>query len=336
MSISRPRPTPNPTPSPTPNPAPSQAPRPNAYLLGATLVWLAATLYLIFAADLPLLRYGNQEPVIYFVSQLAILPFIALMLFLARRSGLTPIDHTSDLGLTRTRASLETVWLLVYMLVMMGVGMTLNIHTHIHIGAFADGTQNILGQGAVGSTLLWTAYNLLVYAALPLAFFMGVRGYSARQLLLGFPKPKVFVPFALVVGVLGVLPFIDGNFGTTPLWGHVLTLVLYSFGTLLPVAIFTQALLAPRLAVLARSWVTGAVLAGAAYAAFNLNEYFLEWTSAPEIGLSLVWLLAGDFFWGVIKAASTLALGNAWMHIFTTHTFHLGDAPTVAQMFRVR
>ena len=317
---------------------PSQRPtvRLNPYLLGVTLVWAVAMLYLLFFADLSRLRYGEQEPTLYLLGQVATLPFVLVMLFLAKRTGLEPIDHTSDLGLTRTRALLETVWLFAYMFATIGVGMSLNIHTHIHFGAFADGTQSVLGRGALTSTLLWVGYNFFVYALLPLAFFMGVRGYSAKRLLLGFPKPRTFVPFAVVVGVLGVAPFISQAFWSTPLLGHLLTWLIYSLGTLLPVAIFTQALLAPRLAFLARSWVTGAVLTGVAYMLFNLNEYFLEWSSAPEIGLSLTWLLAGDLFYGVIKGVSTLALGNAWMHIFTTHTFHLGDAPLVARVFGLR
>ena len=308
----------------------------NPYLLVATLVWLAATAYLLFAADLSLLRYGNQEPVSYLTGQLALVPLIVLMVYLGRRAGLKPVDHTSNLGLTRTRAALETTWLLVYMFVTMGLGMAFNIHTHVHFGAFADGTQTILGQGAVTSSLLWVGYNFIAYVVIPLGFFMGLRGYRARELLLRFPAPRVFVPFALVIGLLGFLPFVASEFWDTPLWGHGLTLLIYGLGTLLPVAVFTQALLAPRLAVLARSWVTGAVLAGVAYMLFNLNEYFLEWTSAPEVGLSLVWLLAGDLFYGVVKGISTLALGNAWMHIFTTHTFHLADAPLVARVFGLR
>ena len=301
----------------------------------AATVWLAASCYLFFT-DLSGLRYGNQEPVIYFVGQLSVLPFIALMIFLARRAGLKPIDHTSALGLNRTRAALETVWLLAYMFATIGVGIALNIHNHIHFGAFADGTQSILGSEPRVSSLLWAGYNSVVYAFLPLVFFMGVRGYSAKALLLGFPRPRVFVPFAIIAGTVGLLPFVTADYWTTPLTGHLLTLFIYSLGTLIPVAIFTQALLAPRLAVLTRSWLTGAVLAGVVYMLFNLNEYFVEWGSAADIGLSLTQLLAGDLFWGTIKAVSTLALGNAWMHIFTTHTLHLADAPLVARVFGVR
>ncbi|CAA9588584.1 MAG: hypothetical protein AVDCRST_MAG86-4151 [uncultured Truepera sp.] len=308
----------------------------NPFLVTATLIWLAATLYLLFFADLTNLRYGNQEPATYLLGQVGVLPFIALMLFLARRTGLKPVDHTSELGLSRTSAALETAWLLAYMFATMGLGMALNIHNHIHFGAFADGTQSVLGQEPRVSSILWAGYNLLVYVVLPLAFFSGMRRYSAKELLLSFPKPRVFVPFAVLAGVVGVVPFITSDFWSTPLLGHLLTLLIYSLGTLIPVAVFTQALLAPRLAFLARSWVTGAVLAGVVYMLFNLNEYFVEWGSAPEVGLSLTWLLAGDLFWGTIKAVSTLALGNAWMHIFTTHTLHLADAPLVAKVFGIR
>ena len=308
----------------------------NLPLVAVTLVWLAATAYLIFAADLSLLRYGNQEPVSYLLIQLTMFPMLLLMLFLARRAGLKPIDHTSDLGLTRTRAALETVWLLAYMFVTMGIGRAFNIHTHIHMDAFADGTQTILGQGDAVSSLIYVGFNFVVYTALPLAFFMGVRGYRARQLLLKFPAPRVFVPFAVVVGFVGFLPIVTSEYWSVSVQGHVLTLLIYGLGTLVPIAIFTQALIAPRLAFLARSWVTGSVLAGVAYMLFNLNEYFVVWGSAPEAGLSLTWLVAADLFFGVAKGISTLALGNAWMHIFTTHTFHLADAPLVAKVFGLR
>jgi hypothetical protein len=41
-------------------------------------------------------------------------------------------------------------------------------------------------------------------------------------------------------------------------------------------------------------------------------------------------------FWGLVKAITTLRTGNAWMHIATTHTIHLAEAPAVAQTFSIR
>ena len=164
---------------------------------------------------------------------------------------------------------------------------------------------------------------------------MGIRKYSAASLLLRFPKPKAFVPFAIITGVLGVAPLFDAEFFSAALLAHVLTFVLYTLGAVIPVMIFTQSLLAPRLAILARAWSTGTVLACAAYTLFNLNEYFLEWDSLEKVGLSLITLAAGDFGWGILKSLATLSLGNAWMHIFTTHTFHYADSATVAEVFNL-
>jgi len=253
-----------------------------------------------------------------------------------RRAGIKPIDHKSDLGISHKNALLETIWLVVYMFVTMGIANALNIHSHIHISAFSDGTQSILGLEPLSSSLVWATYGSIVYIILPLIYFMGIRKYSIRSLLLTFPKAKTFVPFAIIVGLIGVTPAFTGAFFSAPFLAHILTFVLYTLGAVLPVAIFTQALLAPRLAILSKSWISGSILAGIAYALFNLNEYFLEWDSLEKVGLSLVTLVAGDFGWGILKALATLSLGNAWMHIFTTHTFHYVDSPTVAEIFNIR
>lgn len=309
----------------------------NPYVVAGSLVWVAASLYLQFFADLPLLRYGDQNPTGNRLQQLAVLlGFTPIMLYLAWRAGIKPIDHTSGLGISRRDALLETVWLGVYMVLTMGLGYASNIHSHIHLSAFADGTQTILGLEPLASSLVWAAYNFTVYAVIPLIYFRGMRKYSAESMLLKFPKPKTFVPFAVIVGLIGVVPLINEGFFTTSLLTHLLTLGLYSLGAIIPVAIFTQALMAPRLAILTQSWLSGTVLAGVAYALFNLNEYFLEWDSPEKVGLSLVTLAAGDFGWGVLKAFATLGVGNAWLHVFTTHTFHLADGPIAAKVFGFR
>jgi len=308
----------------------------NPFLIAATLVWLIAAIYLQFFAELSLFRYGDQQPFLNRLFQIGTLAFSGIMIFLAKRTQLKPIDHTSNLGISHKHAQLETVWLFVYMFVFMGIGYALNIHSHIHISAFSDNTQSILGLEPLGSTLVWAAYNFVIFALIPLLYFMGVRKYSAQSLLLTFPKARTFVPFAIIVGLIGVVPFMNTEFFMVPFTAHILTFSLYSLGAVIPVAIFTQALLAPRLAILSKSWITGSILAGFAYAAFNLNEYFFEWDSPEKVTLSLITLAAGDFGWGILKALATLSLGNAWMHVFTTHTFHYADGPIVAEVFNIR
>ena len=308
----------------------------NPYLLALLGTWLCATIYLLFGADLSLLRYGNQEPVLNTLAQLGVGVFIIVLMVLTKRNHLKPIDHTSDLGITRQAALIETTWLIVYLFVTVGLGIALNIHTHIGFHVVSDGTQTILGFGPAFSSVIWAFYNTVVYVVIPLLYFVGIKKYSSKSLLLGFPKPQVFLPYAIIAGLAGFVPFLTPEYFKTPLSAHLLTFMLYFFGTLLPVAIFTQALLAPRFAIITRSWLSGAVLAGLGYALFNLNEYFLDWSRPEKIVLSLVSLLAGDLMWGFLKAMSTLLLGSAWLHIFTTHTLHFADAPAIAKVFNLR
>jgi len=308
----------------------------NPYFIGSIIIWLIATIYIQFFADLPLLRYGDQQPIINRLLQVSVLAISAVILFLARRAGIKPIDHTSNLGISYKNAQLETIWLLAYMFVTMGIGYALNIHSHVHISAFADGTQTILGLEPLSSSLVWATYNFIIYTVIPLVYFMGIRNYNARSLLLKFPNARTFMPIAIIVGLIGVVPLMKGEFFVAPIMAHVLTFLIYTLGAVLPVAIFTQALLAPRLAILSKSWITGTVLAALAYTAFNLNEYFLEWDSLEKVSLSLITLVAGDFGWGLLKAIVTLSLNNAWMHVFTTHTFHYGDSAVVAEVFNLK
>ncbi len=58
------------------NPRASSTFKLNLPLLAVAAVWLVASAYLLFFADLSGLRYGNQEPVTYLLGQLGILPFI--------------------------------------------------------------------------------------------------------------------------------------------------------------------------------------------------------------------------------------------------------------------
>lgn len=308
----------------------------NPYLIGLFIVWIATKLYLFFGADLSLLSYGEQDPTFSTIGQLTMMVFIPVLYFLARRQGLKPVDHTSNLGIKRRDALLETLWLSIYMLVTVALGAALNIHTHVGFHVATEGTQNVLGFGPAASAIIWSLYNTVVYVVIPLVYFMGIKKYSAKTLLLGFPKPRIFVPFALIAGLMGFVPFITPEYFTTALSAHLLTALIYFFGTLLPVAIFTQALFAPRLAILTRSWVTGAVLSGVVYTVFNLNGYTLEWGSLEQVTVSVASLLSADLVWGLLKGASTLILGSAWMHIFTTHTLHFADVPAIAKIFGIR
>ncbi len=303
----------------------------NPYMRVFALVWLAASAYILFIADPSVLHHGNQEPVGYFAGEFATIVVIVVLLLLAR--GMRPVDHTSNLGIARP--GVEALALVAYMLVMMGIGSLLGVRTHIAFVALDEGTRFIWDQQTPGSVLLWVGYNFVVYAVVPFLVFTRLRGYSPASMLLRFPRPRVWVPFAVIVGLGGFLPVVSPDYWMTPLSAHLLTLGLMTVGTIIPVMILTQSLIAPRLAMVSRSWVTGAVLAGLVYALFNVNEFFLQWGSASETLLSLAWVVQVAF-WGVVKGLVTLSTGSAWLHIFVTHTIHLAEAPAVARVFGLR
>lgn len=312
---------------------PSPFKRINPYFAAILIVWALATLFVATGADLSRLPHASQTPLTNTLAQLAVLFFMGVLFVSGRRLGLAPIDHTSPLGITRKDALLETTWLVTYMFITVVIGSVLNIHTHIDLDTTRPEVAQILGREPAVSLVIWAIYSMIVYVVLPLGYFLGIKRYPVTSLLLGFPKARFLVPFAIVTGIAGLAPFITPDYFTTPFLAHVLTFVLYMGGTLIPVTIFTQSLLAPRFALLTRSWLSGSVLAGVAYAAFNLNEYFLLWDSPDTIALSLVSLAAGDLMWGLIKGMSTLLSGSAWIHVFTTHTLHFADAPIVARLF---
>ena len=81
--------------------------------------------------------------------------------------------------------------------------------------------------------------------------------------------------------------------------------------------------------------MTGAVLSALVCAAMNITEAILAFGTTAQLLLSLAWFMQVAF-WGLVKSVTTLRTGNAWMHIATTHTIHLAEAPAVASTFSLR
>lgn len=302
----------------------------NRWLLLLLGVWALAAAY-IALADRSVLPQSEQEPFGYFTGIAGATVSVLLLLRLAR--GTEPVDARS--GPVFTDARRETVGLLLWMALVVGVGAVVGVRTHIAFVGLGDGSRELWSGETAASTLVWAAYNFVALAVVPFAFFRYRLGYDARSMLLRFPRPRVWVPYFVVIGTLGFVPAATQDYWTTPLPAHLLTLVLFTAGSFLPIMITTQALLAPRLATLTGSWVTGAVASAVVYAALNATEAFLAWGSVDQVLLSLAWA-AQVAFWGLVKAITTLRTGNAWLHIATTHTIHLVEAPAVADAFELR
>jgi hypothetical protein len=293
-------------------------------------VWAAAAAY-IATADRSVLPTSEQEPLGYFTGIVGASLSVLLLFRLAR--GTTPVDHRSGPVLREARG--EAAGLLVWMALVLAVGSALDVRTHIAFVGLGEGSRELWSAETVGSTLAWAAYNFVGLAVAPFLFFRYRLGYDMTSMLLRFPRARVWAPYFLVIGALGFLPAVTDDYFSTPASAHLLTLVLFTVGSFLPVMITTQALLTPRLAVVTGSWVTGAVASAIVYAALNITEAFLAWGTSQQLLLSLAWVMQ-IAFWGLVKAVTTLRTGNAWLHIATTHTIHLAEAPTVATTFDLR
>jgi hypothetical protein len=302
----------------------------NRWLQGFLVVWAAAVAY-IALADRSVLPLSDQEPWAYFSGVLGAAASLAVLFRLAR--GTAPVDSRN--GPAFRDPARETAGLLVWMALVLAVGSLLDIRTHIAFVGLAEGPQEMWAGETARSTLVWAAYNFVGLAVLPYLFFRYRLGYTPASMLLRFPRPRIWLPYFLVIGTLGFVFAITPEYTSTPLSAHLLTLVLFTVGSFLPIMITTQSLLTPRLAHLTGSWVTGAVLSAIAYAALNVTEAFLAWGTGAQVLLSLAWFMQVAF-WGLVKAITTLRTGNAWLHIATTHTIHLVEAPAVATTFSIR
>jgi hypothetical protein len=302
----------------------------NRWLLLFLAAWAGASVY-IFTADRSVLPLSDQEPIGYFTGFIAGFVFLAVLFLLARRRA--PIDHRNAPDFRNPGK--ETAGLLAWMAAVLAVGSVFDIRTHIAFIGLNPGAETVWEQQTPATTLTWAIFNFVTLAVLPYLFFRYRLGYRPASMLLRFDRPKVWVPYFILVGLPPIFIVATPEFYPTSVAGHALTLVLFTVGAFLPIMITTQSLLAPRLAVLTRSWVTGSVLAALAYGALNVTEAFLAYGSLAQFALSLAWFMQVAC-WGLIKAITTLRTGNAWLHIATTHTIHLAEAPAVATTFHLR
>jgi hypothetical protein len=271
------------------------------------------------------------KPVHYLVAEALTAVLIVVLLCLAR--GRRPIDHTSGLPIRRPGA--ECAGILLYLLLLVVAGNLLGVRAHVASAGMSGGAAVAWHVQTPGSVLRWGLFHFLWGVVLPLAFFLGIRRYSPRTLLLGFPRGAKWIAFCAAAGLSGLAAGDPRVTFGQPAAGYAAALAIFGAGTFLPVMILFESLLAPRLAILARSATTGAVLSGIAYALWHPFEFYLRWGNAAEAAVSFAWL-AQIGFYGVVKGVSTLWTGSAWVHIFTTHTVHLTEVGEVVRVFRIR
>lgn len=287
-------------------------------------VWVVT--WLVILTRLDALPGAPPQPLQFLGGEIVTGLAVVALLWLARREPV-PVQE----GPVRT-ARLELAVLLCYLAAVVGLGHWWGLRTHVASVGLHAATAHEWQQQTPLSLVAWAAYYGVFGVLLPLGVMARRRLGSTSNLLLRWRRPHVWVPYAGVTAIVGVVGTADASFYGLPASAYLIAALLFTAGTFLPVMVLTQSLIAPRCALVAGSWPFGAVLAGLVYGAYHSGEFFLAWTTPQDALLSCCWVYQFAYF-GVLKAITTLRTGNAWLHIFNSHAPHLGEAAAVADVF---
>jgi hypothetical protein len=246
----------------------------------------------------------------------------------------------------RQVAQRETLLLLGYGVTALGAGFLLARSFGWHpFGLHLAGTLYGTHEHVVpAEAIVWAAYNLLVYAVLPLLFFR--RRYSAEELNLRSAdrrRDSVVIVAVLAIESLFQLlvlrPELFDLTGRQLLYGATVTFVLYLAGAVLPAMVFVYAILVPRYLRLTGSTAATVVLGGLTYTLLHVWDAWAVFTSPRNAVLSVVFLAFTYFGPGMIKTLLTVRTGNAWVHVWAYHAFAphtLHETTHVVEVFRIR
>jgi hypothetical protein len=246
----------------------------------------------------------------------------------------------------RAEARRETVLLLAYggvgLLGGFALGRAFGWHPFgFHLAGTLYGTHDHV---APVEALSWAAYNLVVYALVPLIYFR--RRYSAEALNLRSTDRRgdavVIIVVLLIESLVQYFALRSQIFSLTPgqlVLGVPLAFGLYFIGTVLPAMVFIYAILIPRFLKLTGSTATTVVLGGVTYTLMHLWDAWTVFSSPAAAALSVAFLFFTYFGPGMMKTFLTIRTGNAWVHVWAyhalaPHTFH--DTPMIVRVFRIR
>lgn len=316
----------------------------------AAVIWLAANALVLIVAEesLPFSWPGVPGSSLDHVlnaniGMLGIFGLMALTWFLTRTRDRPDLAaRAPDLA----TAKRETALLLAYGALGLAVGFVLArlLGWHpfgLHLAGSIFGTHEHVHPAEAVS---WAAYNLLVYAVVPLAWFR--RRYSREQLNLTSVSrrddARLIAAVLVVESAIQVatLTTVVGELSPTQyLIGLPVTFVLYLAGAVLPAMVFIYCILVPRFLRLTGSTATTVILGGVTYTLLHVWDAWIVFTSPSEAVVSLVFLFLTYFGPGMMKTVLTVRTGNAWTHVWAYHAIAphtLIDAPHVVDIFTIR
>ena len=277
------------------------------------------------------------------IGLLGVFGLMALTCLLTQRGDRPDLaERAPDLATARR----ETELLLVYGALGLAVGFALArlLGWHpfgLHLAGSIFGTHEHVDPT---EAVTWAAYNLLVYAVVPLVYFR--RKYSAEQLNLVSSNRRADARLIVIVLLvestiqLATLATVVGEL--TPrqyVVGLPVTFGLYLAGAVLPAMVFIYCILVPRFLRLTGSTATTVILGGVTYTLLHVWDAWTVLTSPRDALLSTVFLFFTYFGPGMMKTVLTVRTGNAWTHVWAYHAFAphtLIDTPHVVDIFKLR
>jgi hypothetical protein len=196
----------------------------------------------------------------------------------------------------------------------------------LHLVGTIFGTHDHVGPT---EALAWAAYNLSVYAAIPLIIFR--RRYSTTELnVRSVDRKNDTLVIVVVLAIESVFQFLVARPEIVDLdarqlaVGAPLTFLLYLAGAVLPAMIFIYAILVPRYLRLTGSTASTVILGGLTYTLLHIWDAGTVFSSPGSTLLSVIFLIMTYFGPGMIKTFLTVRTGNAWVHGWAYHAL----APT--------
>jgi hypothetical protein len=272
-----------------------------------------------------------------------VLLLTALAYWITRKRAL---PNLADRAPERSVAARETLLLLLYGAGGLGLGFLLArlVGWHpfgLHLAGSIYGTHEHVSPA---ESIVWAAYNLVVYAVVPLLFFR--RRYSTEALNLRSNNRRadtILIGVILLVESLVQIAALDPEiFDLTAgqlVLGVPVTFTLYLAGAVLPAMIFIYAILVPRFLRLTGSTATTVILGGLTYTALHVWDAWTVFDSPANAALSAVFLLLTYFAPGMFKTVLTVRTGNAWVHVWAYHALAphtLADTPHMVHVFHLK